>query len=241
MLTATLLKHQGFVTMALAGQACIHTSIGLALFAPVLMRAASVLLGSPLRKASGVSGYLAHANVRQRNRQTSGVLMPAILFVGMAAGGLYIQDILSAVNAAAGITQTAAEKAVQTLNFIVIAMIAVFAAVVLINIAVATTFSRRREFGQQRLIGSTPPQVLRMVGLESAVTVATGLVFGTIGALAAIIPYSIALDGKVLPSVGLLTYLGVVAAVVVLTFAANLGATRRAIQRPALEAVAGES
>jgi putative ABC transport system permease protein len=80
--------------------------------------------------------------------------------------------------------------------------------------------------------------VLRTVGFESATTVITGLVFGTAAALAGILPYGIALSSKAVPHVGPGIYAGVVATVVVLTFAANLGAARRAIQPRALEAVA---
>jgi ABC-type multidrug transport system ATPase subunit len=56
-------------------------------------------------------------------------------------------------------------------------------------------------------------------------------------ALAGIVPYGIALSSKAVPQVGPGIYAGVVSTVLVLTFAANLGAARRAIQRSALEAV----
>lgn len=85
-LTATVLKNHGFLTMALAGEACLHTSIGLALFAPALMRAAAWLLDAPLRVLSRVSGCVAAVNVRQRTEQSAGLLMPVILFTGLAAG-----------------------------------------------------------------------------------------------------------------------------------------------------------
>lgn len=240
-LTATVLKNQGFVTMSLAGEACIHTSIGLALFAPALIRAVAAVLRPLVRRFTGLSGYLADAGVRQRTSQTAGVLMPVILFVGLAAGSLYIQIILDDANKAAHITESSNDKGVETLNFIVVAMIAIFAAVVLVNIAVTTTVYRRREFGQQRLLGSTPGLVLRTVAVETLITVVAGVVFGTAGALAGVIPFSIAREHRALPHVDLAVYGGVAAAVVVLTFAANLGACRRALGRPALEAVRVEN
>jgi putative ABC transport system permease protein len=116
-------------------------------------------------------------------------------------------------------------------------MIAVFAAVVLVNIAVATTVNRRREFGQQRLVGSTPGQVRRMLGFETLVTLVAGLLSGTVAALASIVPYSIALTHTAVPDVGPAIYLGVLGVAVVLTFAANLLSGRRAIRVPALDAV----
>lgn len=237
-MTATVFKNNGFVTMSVAGEACIHTSIGLALFAPVLMRVAARVLGVPLRVLTGASGYVARIDIRQRTEQSAGVLMPVILFTGLAVGSLYIQSILDSTNGAAHIVGSADNKSVETLNFIVVAMIAVFAAVVLINIAVATTIYRKREFGQWRLAGSTPVQVMRIVGFETVITVITGLSLGTVAALAGIVPYGIALGSKATPHVGAGIYVGVVATVVVLAFAANLGAARRAIQPAALEAVA---
>jgi putative ABC transport system permease protein len=235
-LSATVFANQGFVTESLAGEACIHTSIGFALFAPALMRAAAWLLGAPLQLVSRVSGYLAGSNVRQRPDQSASVLMPVILFIGLAAGSLYLQSVQDNANTAAHIVQGADEKGVETLNFIVVAMIAVFAAVVLINVAVATTSYRRREFGQERLVGATPSQVLRMVWFESATTLLAGIVLGTAGALAGVVPYSIARTHSAVPHAGLGIYAGVVATVVVVTAAATLGATAWAMRRPAIEA-----
>ncbi|GAA5190959.1 ABC transporter permease [Rugosimonospora acidiphila] len=237
-LTATVLHDQGFVTEAVAGEACIHSAIALALFSPVLLRLVTAVIGPVVRAFGGVSGHLADLNVRQRTSQAAGVLMPVILFIGLAAGSLYLQRVQNRALAAGHAAQSADEKAVETLNLIIVGMIAVFAAVVLINLAIATTVHRRREFGQQRLIGSTPGQVLRMLSLETVVTVVTGLVFGTVAALAGVVPYSIALAHRVVPDAGWATYLAVAATAVVLTFVATLGAGGRAIERPALDAVA---
>lgn len=237
LLIATVFKNQEYVAMSLAGQACIHTSIGLALFAPALMRAAAWLLGAPLRMVSRVSGYLAGTNVRQRPGQSANILMPIIMFTGMTAGGLYIQSVANNANAAAHIVESANSKGIETLNFIVVAMIAVFAAVVLINIAIATTTYRKREFGQERLVGATPAQVLQMVAFESMTIVITGLSIGTVAALVGIVPYSIARTHQAVPHVGLGIYAGVAAMAIVLTAITDLGATLRAMRRPAIEAV----
>jgi len=234
----TFLKNRGFVSESIAGEACIWTAIGLALFAPVLLRASGSVLAVPLRKSKAASEYLANINIRQRTSQMAGVLMPMILFTGIAAGALYMQSILNTANASEHIVNPTANKAVETLNVVVVAMIAVFAAVVLTNIAITTTMYRRREFGQQRLAGATPPQVLRMVAIETLVIAITGLVFGTVAALVTIVPFSISIAHTALPHVGPGIYIGVVVTVCLLTFLANLGASRRAIQLPILEAVA---
>jgi putative ABC transport system permease protein len=237
-LTATVFKNNGFTTMSVAGEAGIWTTIGLALLAPVLMRVAARLFGGPLRMLGGASGYVAGLGLRQRADQLAGVLMPVILFTGIAAGTLYLQSILNSTNSETHALQGADVKAVETVNFVIVAMIALFAAVVLINNAFATTIYRRREFGQWRLAGTTPVQVMRIVGFETVITAITGLVFGTVAALAAVLPYGIALGSKATPHVGGGIYGAVVAAAVVLAFAANLAAARRAIQPAALEAVA---
>lgn len=237
-LVATVLRDKGYVTESVAGEACIHTSIGLALFAPLLVRWVSAVLGPLVRGLGGAGGYLASLNLRQRTGQSAGVLMPVILFVGLATGSLYMQQLRNDAIAGAHLARSADEKAVETLNFIIVGMIAVFAAVVLVNIAIATTVNRRREFGRQRLVGSTPGQVRRMLAFETLVTVVTGVLFGTVGALASIVPYSIVLAHTPVPHVRPGIYLGVVGVAVALTFAANLLSGRRTVRIPALDAVA---
>ena len=64
-------------------------------------------------------------------------------------------------------------------------MIALFAAIMLVNTLIAATTYRRREFGQQRLAGATRGQVLRMVGVEGVVLAVTGVLFGALASLAA--------------------------------------------------------
>jgi putative ABC transport system permease protein len=235
-MTATLMKNEGYGTMEIAGQACVLTGIGLALLAPALVRIAGAVLG-PLMRRSG--GYLAEAELRRHSRQAAGVLMPVILFVALANGALYQQFIQDDANHAQHLAPSADDKGVQTLSFLVVGMIALFAAVVVANIAVASTLHRRREFGQRRLIGDTPGEVRRSLGWEACAIVAAGLVFGTLAALVGVIPFSYAKTGDLMPHQGLGVFLGVAASVTALTLAACLGAARRALSVPALAAVAG--
>jgi ABC-type antimicrobial peptide transport system permease subunit len=234
--TATVMRGEGVDAMATAGQASICFAIGLALLAPLLVRAVTARLAGPLERTAGVSGYLTALNVRQRPNQMASALMPIILFTGIATGTLYMQGIENA--ASSGVAQTAEEKSIETLNFVVVGMIAVFAAIMLINTLVAATTYRRQEFGQQRLAGSTPPQVLRMVSLESLVLVSTGVLFGSVAAIFTVVPYSIARTDSILPDATVATYLGIVSAAAFLVLASSLGATRRALRTPAVEAVA---
>ncbi|MFD0637388.1 FtsX-like permease family protein [Catenulispora yoronensis] len=152
-MVATMMKDGGYETMSVAGQACILTALGLAVLAPWLIRATAAVLGPLMR---GTGGYLAAAELRQHSRQAAGILMPVILFVALANGALYEQFIQDDATRAAHLTQSADDKGVQTLSFLVTGMIALFAVVVVANVAVAGTLHRRREFGQRRLIGDTP-------------------------------------------------------------------------------------
>jgi len=221
-------------SMAVAGEGAILSSIGLALLAPALLRGVLAVLGAPLRRLAGASGYLTAHNLRERAREMSGALAPIILFTGMATGTLYLQAIENQV-VAGGATYAEADI-IQTLNLVVVGMIAVFTAVLVVNTLIASTTHRRREFGQQRLAGSTPPQVLRMVGLESAIIAATAVLFGSVASVLTIVPYSLFKTDEVLPDVSIGIYLGVVGVAVLLTFGASLGSARRAIRVPAVRA-----
>ena len=238
-LTVTAFRDKGIESMATAAQGAILISIGFALFAPVLLRRVTALITAPLQ-AAGASGYLTALNVRQKTQQLATALVPVILFTGIATGTLYMQTIENSVPAdqTASPAVLADAKAAETLNLVVVGMIAVFAAIMLVNTLVAATTHRRREFGQQRLVGSTPGQVLRMVGLEGAALAVTGVLFGSVAAVATVVPYSIARTDKVFPDLSIAIYLGVVVVAGALTLAASLGTARRAIRIPAVEAVA---
>jgi hypothetical protein len=59
------------------------------------------------------------------------------------------------------------------LNYVIVGIIAAFAAIMLVNALVAATIHRRDELGLLRLAGSTPAQARRMVALESVVLLVT--------------------------------------------------------------------
>lgn len=147
-----------------------------------------------------------------------------------------MQSIESSVSA--GVTKTVEEKNIETLNLVVVGMIAVFAAIMVVNTLLAVVAHRRREFGQQRLAGSTPGQVLQMAGVESLVLLTTGVLFGSVASLVTVIPYSIASADTVVPDATVGVYLAIVGAAAVLTVATTLAATRKAITVPAVDAVA---
>lgn len=236
-LIATVLKDWGIEGMAVAGQAMILSSIGFAILSPALAKAAIALVGGPLRWLTGVSGYLTVLNVRQRTRQFADGLIAIILFTGIATGTLYLQAIENSAIAATGVAKTAEYKNIETLNFVVVGMIALFAAVMLINTLVAAVIHRRNEFGQQRLTGATPPQVLGMVSVEGVLLSLIGILFGSVAAVVAIVPYSLAKTDSAMPNESILIYLGIVAIAAFLTLVTSLGAARRAIRMPAIRAI----
>ncbi|MFC6887197.1 MULTISPECIES: FtsX-like permease family protein [Actinomadura] len=235
--TATVMRGKGSDAMATAGQADICAALGLALLAPVIIRWATGLLAVPLR-ALGVTGELAISNLRRRTARMASIVTPITLFTGIGVGTLYLQHTENAAMDAAGLAKTAEQKSIETLNFVVIGMIVLFTAIMLVNTLVAATADRRREFGQQRLAGATPAQVLGTVALESAVLTVVGVACGTVASLFTILPFAIARTGSAAPDGGPGTYLAVVALAAVLTGATAYGAARKAIRPAAVDAVA---
>ncbi|GAA4606823.1 ABC transporter permease [Actinoallomurus liliacearum] len=235
--TATAMRGKGIDAMQTAGQTSIWVSIGLALAGPVLIGRVTAVLARPLERVAGVPAYLTVQYVRRRAGRLAATLMPIILFTGISTGTLYMQWIENAATAASGTVATADQKTTETLNFTVIGMLVVFSAIMLINTLIAAMTYRRGEFARQRLVGITPGQVLWTVAVEGVILTLLGIVSGAVAGLFTIVPYSIARTGHALPDAGAGTYLAVVAVAAVLTLGTGLGAARRAIRMPAVEAV----
>ncbi|MEW2567112.1 ABC transporter permease [Streptomyces sp. NPDC047070] len=219
--------------MAPPAYGAILLSVGLALLSPGLVRA---LLGRlPL---TGPSGYPAVHGLRARAAQLSGVMVPLIVFIGMATATLYMQSAENDAIDAAGVPKSVDAKNLETLNLTAVGIIVVFSCIMLVNSLYAATTYRRKEFGQQRLAGATPGQVLGMVGIESLVLTVTGVVLGTGGALAGIVAFTTVRTDSVLPDQGLGIWLGVVAVAVAVTMGTSLVTAWRVLRVPAIDAVA---
>ncbi|WP_461065995.1 FtsX-like permease family protein [Streptomyces pseudoechinosporeus] len=218
--------------MAPPAYGAILLAVGFALLSPKLLTAVLDRL-----LLSGPSGYLAVRNMRQRAAQLSGVLMPLILFTGMATATLYMQAVENDAIDASGVPKSVDAKNLETLNLTVVGIIVVFSCIMLINSLYAATTYRSREFGQQRLAGATPGQVLGMVGVESLVLTATGVFFGTAAGLAGLIPFTAVRTDSLLPDQGLGTWLAIVAIATAATFATSLATARRTLRTPAVGAV----
>ncbi|GHH00983.1 transporter [Streptomyces lanatus] len=219
--------------MAPAAYGAILLSVGFAMLAPRLLE--GVLNRLPL---NGASGWLAVRNLRERAGQLAGILMSLILFTAVATATLTMQAVESDTVEALGITKSVDDKNLETLNFTVVGIIVVFVCVMLVNSLYAATSYRVREFGQQRLAGATPGQVLGTVGVEGLVLTVTGVLFGALAALAGIIPFTVVRSDGVLPG----EVYGIGAAVVAVAAAVTLGTSlltaRRVLRVPAVGAVA---
>ena len=106
--------------------------------------------------------------------------------------------------------------------YIMVLMIAGYAAITVINTLASSTAARRREFGLQRLAGSTRAQVMRMVGLEGAIVAVSGLALGTMAAAVILVPVSLKRLDSVLPAGSPLIYASTTGLVVLLTLGATL-------------------
>ncbi|CAL9460371.1 FtsX-like permease family protein [Streptomyces sp. enrichment culture] len=224
--------------MAAPAYGAILLSVGLAVFSPGLLRVLLDRLERPLGVLFGASGHLAVHNMRRRATELSGVLMPLVLFTGMATGTLYMQSIENDAIEASGLTRSVEDKNLETLNLTVVGIIVVFSCIMLINSLYAATSYRRREFGQQRLAGATPGQVLGMVGVEALVLTVTGVLLGTVAAVAGIVPFSSVRASALVPEQGLGTWLGIVAVAAAATLATSVVTARRTLRAPAVRAVA---
>ncbi|MFF8869933.1 FtsX-like permease family protein [Streptomyces massasporeus] len=219
--------------MAPPAYGAILLSVGCALKAPRLL--AAVLDRLPF---GGASGWLAVRNLRERAGQLAGILMSLILFTAVATATLTMQAVESDAVAASGAVKSVDAKNLETLNFTVVGIIVVFVCVMLVNSLYAATSYRTREFGQQRLAGATPGQVLGVVGVEGLVLTVVGVFFGTAAALAGIVPFTVVRTDAVLPEQALGVWLAVVAVAAAVTMGTGLATARRVLRTPAVRAVA---
>jgi putative ABC transport system permease protein len=132
----------------------------------------------------------------------------------------------------------------KTANFaiyIMVVMIAGYSAITVINTLASSMTARRREFGLQRLAGSTRGQVMQMVGLEGVIVALSGVVLGTAAAVAILVPVSLKRLDSLLPVGSPWIYLTTVALTAALTLGAMLLPAWRATRgRPAEAALAVE-
>lgn len=227
-----LLSASDEALMAAPSYGAIMLSVGLALLAPRLLKGLLDRLS-----LSGASGWLAVRNLRQRAPQLAGILVSLILFTSVSTATITMQAVESDAIAASGLVKSVDAKNMETLNLTVVGIIAVFVCVMLVNSLYAETTYRSREFGQQRLAGSTPGQVLGVVGVEGVILTVTGLVLGTLSALAGVVPFTVVRTDGVMPDQFLGIWLAMVAVAAAVTLGTSLFTARRVLRAPAVRAV----
>lgn len=224
-ITVTVTAHDAdpYAAMSTSGSSSILVGVGLAVLAPVLLRWCATPIGR-LLGAWSASGHLASYNTARRAHLLAGVLAPVIVLTSAAVGTLMLVDI-DTRSLPAG---TPDSDTINLLNNVVVGMIALFAAIMVVNAFVATVAHRRAELHRLHLLGATTRQVRGSVVAEAAIVAAVGVLLGTVASLATVVPFAVARDEGVVPDGGLWLLPVVVAGVVAVTLGAARTAARGA-------------
>ncbi|MEV4999657.1 ABC transporter permease [Nocardioides sp. LML1-1-1.1] len=216
-----------YAAMSTSGSSSILVGVGLAVLAPVLLRRLAAPAG--LLVGRSASGHLASYNTARRAHLLAGVLAPVIVLTSAAVGTLLLVNIDGRTLPAG----TPDSGTINLLNNVVVGMLALFAAIMVVNAFVATIAHRRGELRRLHLIGATPRQVERSVVAEAGIVAAVGVVLGTLAALTTVVPFAVARHEGVVPDGGLWLVPAVVAGVVAIT----LGAARTSVRAQMATAV----
>jgi putative ABC transport system permease protein len=116
---------------------------------------------------------------------------------------------------------------INLLNNLVTGMIAIFAAIMVINAFAAVVAGRRQELERLRLLGATSTQVERSVVAEAGIVAGIGVLLGLVASLATVVPFAVARHEGVVPDGQLWLPPLLVAGTVVLTLLSARSAVRR--------------
>ena len=222
--TITVTAHQDdpYAAMSTSGSSSILVGVGLAVLSPVLLRWAATLL-APVVGRSGVVGWLAAYNTSRRSQLLGGVLAPVI---GLTAGSVGVLMLVGIDHRTIGAGHPEGDT-INLLNNVITGMIALFAAVMVVNAFAAVTAGRRAELERLRLLGATSPQVERSVLAEAAIVAGIGVVLGLVASLATVVPFAVARHEGVVPDGQLWLPPLLVAGTVLLTLLSARSAVRR--------------
>ncbi|MFS1305288.1 ABC transporter permease [Streptosporangium longisporum] len=131
----------------------------------------------------------------------------ALAEMGGTIPGMRVSDasVLSVVH-------TERQRTRAWVNYLFIGTMLAFVVISVISIQAAGAARRGREFGLQRLIGSSRGQVLRMMGIEGVLVAVIGVVLGTVVFVPVLLLFTIAISGSPLPSGPVYLYVIVVCA-----------------------------
>lgn len=112
------------------------------------------------------------------------------------------------------------------INYMIIAAVVAYVTVYLISSTVAATTRRRPQLHMLRQIGASGSQVARAMTIEGTLVAATGIVLGTLAALATLLPFDNAIGAPGLPAGSPLIYLTVITLAAALTITTTSLSTR---------------
>jgi putative ABC transport system permease protein len=222
--TITVTAHDAdpYAAMSTSGSSSILVGVGLAVLSPALLRWLSGLCAPALAR-TGVVGWLAAYNTSRRSQLLGGVLAPVIV---LTAGSVGVLTLVGIDHRTIGAGHPEGDT-INLLNNLITGMIAVFAAVIVVNAFAAVVAGRRTELQRLRLLGATPAQVERSVLAEAGIVAAIGVVLGLLASLATVVPFAIARDEGLVPDGQLWLPPLLVAATVGLTLTSARSAVRR--------------
>jgi putative ABC transport system permease protein len=145
-------------------------------------------------------------------------------------------DVTVADRAALGAADAGRPDVNASVSYLLAGMVLAYTVVSMVNTLVMATTRRRREFGLQRVTGSTRGQVLAMTAVEAALVAAIGVGLGTLLSAATLVPFSLVVGGSPVPSGPIGIYLGVAGAAGLVTMAATLVPVWFATRGRAMEA-----
>jgi putative ABC transport system permease protein len=114
---------------------------------------------------------------------------------------------------------SAQDQSTAWIYYMILAAVVAYATVYLTSATVAATSRRRPQLHMLRQIGASGSQVTRAMTIEGALVAATGIVLGTLVALATLLPFDNAIGAPGLPAGSPLIYLTVIALAAALTIA----------------------
>ena len=158
-----------------------------------------------------------HILVRAAPDANLGRTMVSLSELARGRAGVEVADRTKIASAFAGDQQIQA-----WVNYLLVGVIVAYTSIALVNTLVIATRERWREFGVQRLVGSTRGQVMRMMVAEAALVAIAGIVLGTLASAATLIPFSLAMSDRLLPSGPIGIYVAIVGVAAGLTFLSTL-------------------
>lgn len=222
--TITVTAHDSdpYAAMSTSGASCIMVGVGLATLAPLLLRWLSALV-APAVGRTGAAGWLAAYNTSRRSHLLAGVLAPVIV---LAAGGVGVLMLVGIDHRTISGDYPEGDT-INLLNNLVTGMIAVFAAIMVVNAFASVVAGRRQELARLHVLGATSQQVERAVVAEAGIVAGIGVALGLVASLATVVPFAVARHEGVVPDGQLWLPPLLVLGTVLLT----LGSARAAVRR----------